>query len=196
MDNNIRYNDLRTYTEQTTTSAGVTLKDGNVDLILNLAIYKVYEKCRLLQKYDFTFTQDGAKLNYELPEDCITPISFTDKVGKSIKYNVKDSKIKYTGNLTIEILFTSLDMPEVHMTYLAAPPKFCDTDIVFSQQYLEFFMTYLNYLLHRMVGFKNIETLSISKNEWKEALADLRLEGLNYVERTNHDDLLIDNGFK
>jgi len=193
----IRFNQLMDIAKITTAVSDVNVSDGSLELLLDICINKVYQKFELLIKDDIHIPVTE-QVTYKLPEDCIRVVSFKDQHGNELNVNTEDAYIRYNANLTVDLLYTKEQDIQVYITYIATPPPMsCESeDIVFSIQYLEPFMTYLNFLVHRMVGFKDLEQLRIYKQEWTESIADIQAQGLDKTPfRSNHDIVFTERRF-
>ena len=193
----ILYKDLFDLAKITTSARDVTIDEGTILLLLDICVQKIYQKFELLVRDDIHFTVTD-QVSYKLPEDCIKVLSFKDKEGVELEVNGKSSYIRYTSNLSVDLLFPESGK-EVYIVYLASPPAMSceDESVAFSIQYLEPFMTYLNYILHRMIGFKDLESLRIIKQDWLDSVDELETQGLMANPfRSNHDENFSLNRFR
>jgi len=192
----MKYNELRDYAELTTNVKGITIKDGNVDTLLRVCINRIYEEFELYAKYDYIVDMEANRIFYTLPDDFIRPVRFFDEKGNTLNYNDENNGfIFYDGGQRLEIRNKDYPLDRLFIHYIAYPEPFCDAMTVFSFKYLETFSTYLNFLLHRMVGFKDLNTLSISKNEY--LYEKKRIEDNGYKTRvvSERDIRASTNGF-
>lgn len=192
----VKYNELRELAELTTNAKGVSIKDGNIDTLIKLCINRVYEEFELYKKYDYIIESEYDKIYYDLPEDFIRPVKFFGQDGTRYTYNDENGGfIFYDGSQTLEVRFTDFPTDAIHIHYVAYPEVFCDDMPVFSYKYLETFSTYMNFVLHRMVGFKDLNTLGISKSEYEYEKQRIEDKGFNTDTIGDIDKRASEKGF-
>lgn len=190
----VQFAELVGLAEAHTSVKQLTLRPDQLETLVRLAINKVYLTFRLHLKHHQLIVSSNV-IEYSLPSDAIKVIRFSDSSDTTITPNTKNSPILYTANNYLEIDSDVLQ-DEVFITYVATYTGEQDTDIVFSEQYIEPFSTYLNFIAHRMTGFKDASHYRQHKTEWEESIIELKENGLSYDLHSDHDDLFTTKGFR
>ena len=199
----VKYSDLAAIAAISTSSSHVKLIEDPVKtaLLIRLSVNKVYEVFKL-RKAEFKLTSATATtvIHDALPDDLIRVLYFfVEGKSEALDYNCADCPVRYTGNTTIEVDHSLIigNKPIV-VTYVGEYLKHNVPDSkVFTEQYLECFMTYFNYLIHRMVGFTDSEVLDGYRKDYERAVQDVKDNGLSattYHERSTKE--FNDSGFK
>lgn len=198
------YKDLLLLAKSATAFNHVFDKDDTIfnnqylQIIVQLAVDKVYEVFSLSLREGVINVPNVAEyIELDVPEDCIFINRFFDENGVTIKHNSNNSYIRYTGNMKIEIDYEDAPILEtIYYTYRATYDGHDDMErFPFTEQYLEPFMTYVNYILNRTVAFTGEPYLEVFKKDYLESINDVKSKDLNYRPNADHNVFFRDNGF-